>query len=70
MKGLKNLLKFTALGAVAGGAAAAGSAQVGHRKAAQNEGLRVGAVIGAAAAVLPKIVFRKVKGRIIPMRSK
>lgn len=70
MKGLKNLLKFTAVGAAAGGLAAAHSAPAGHRKAARNEGLATGAIVGALAATLPKIVFRRFRGRIIPMRAK
>jgi hypothetical protein len=70
MKGLKNLLKFTALGAAAGSVAASGSAQAGMRKPAAREGMVTGAVVGAAAVAIPKIVFRKIRGKIIPIRSK
>jgi len=70
MKGLKNLLKYTAIGAAAGSFAASSAAQAGMRRQAGKEGLVSGAVVGATAAVLPKIVFRRIKGRIIPVRTK
>lgn len=70
MKGLKSLLKYSAIGALAGGFAASSAAQAGMRRQAGKEGLVSGAVVGATAAVLPKVVFRRFKGKIIPIRRK
>lgn len=66
LKKLKSILKLGAVGAVAGASAAAYTSASFSRK----EDAKRGAIIGAGAAALGSIVFRRIRGRIIPIRIK
>ena len=65
-KKAKSYGKVAGLGAIGGSYGAFFSTQAGHRRDAAKEG----AVAGAVAAVASTIVFRRVRGRIIPMKVK
>lgn len=57
-------------GAVGGAAVGASSAPAGHKKDGAKLGAIEGAATGALAAAGSYIIFRKVRGRIIPIRKK
>ena len=61
---------FVAGGGVGAAAASYLLTQPGHRKAAAKEGAVIGAVATTAVAAAPRVgkfVFRRIKGRIIPI---
>ncbi len=60
------------VGAIAGGGALVGalSAPPGLRKEGLKEGAIVAGGLSAAATIGTKIVFRRIKGRIIPIKVK
>lgn len=60
---------ITLTGSVSGRQAAGWTASANDRDAAKQEGWRVGTVYGAGAAAI-NIVFRRIGGRIVPIRVK
>ena len=61
---LKKIAKVAGISGFAGGAVGMSQAPSGHRKA----GLVEGAIGGTAAVFGGKIIFRRIRGRIIPIR--
>lgn len=73
IKFLKKLSKGVALGGAAGYLGARASSSSHEAPDNSKMGGKIGALVGASTVVAPKIgkvVFRKIKGRIIPIRSK
>lgn len=70
LSAVSSLLKYSAVGGAAGYAASRVSSSAAEAPENAKSGLKTGLAVGAAAVIVPKIVFRRVKGRIIPMRSK
>lgn len=57
---------FAAIGAIGGASAGFTGSLAGHRKQGAKEGAITGGLAGAASG----IVFRRIRGRIIPIRRK
>jgi hypothetical protein len=70
---IAKMLGVVAATTVTGRYAASYVSAADARSAAKKEGTTVGAVIGAAAVAAPmigKVVFRRIRGRIIPIKVK
>lgn len=70
---VKKVAKLGAVGLTAGGVGGHMVAQAGMQDPARKKGMKWGAITGASIAAAPsagKIVFRKIRGRIIPILKK
>ena len=66
LKKIKSFLKLAAIGTAAGAAAGAYTSAGFSR----GEDTKRGAMIGFASAALGSVVFRRIRGRIIPIKVK
>jgi len=83
-KVLKKLAKYAAIGGFAGAVAGHTASPAGLRKHGRNEGFVSGALASAALSVAPRgirklgkmfagkgsVIFRRIRGRIVPIRVK
>lgn len=72
-KKTKKVAKVTALAGAAGAFAGSSGSQPGLRREGAKEGAIVGIAVGASLIAAPKIgkiIFRRIRGRIIPIRVK
>ena len=70
---IKRVGTFGAVGAVSGGLGGGITVSAEARSAGRKEGAIFGAIAGATIAATPKIgrvIFRRIRGRIIPIRVK
>lgn len=70
---VKRVTKLSAVGLAAGGVGGHMVAQAGLQDPARKKGMKWGAITGASIAAAPsvgRIVFRRIRGRIIPILKK
>lgn len=73
LKSLSRKAGFAAMVSLGAGLHGFASGQAGHRRDSATEGAILGALAGAAAVSAPsfaKVVFRRIRGRIIPIKVK
>lgn len=70
LRPVKSVIKVAALTGAGGAVGGFSGGTPGLRKEAGKEGFIAGAGAGIAGAVASKIIFRRIRGRIIPIRRK